>query len=619
MARIRSRATTDIWPGFVDALAALLVVIIFLLVVFVLAQVFLAQALSGRDVALERLTTQVNELAELLSLERESNANLRLNVAQLSASLQQVNAERDDLVLRLGEARDQAQELTALASAQQARAETAEARLAEAQQSISADRESIRVQLAQIESLRRDIETLAKVRDDLELRISQLAAVLEDSQEEAVKLTSRAADLGTALEETRADAEALRGERAELTAALEESRAEAAALRAQIADLRISLTASRQENTELLARAAQLRAALEESETQATDLTATLTQSQTDRDALAASLEGVVADRDTLAAALEESRRGVAEQRQRIASLTAELEGSQTLAAALRAQSSELDAALIEVRDIAGSLRDRTAELQARLATEEERTLLAQKSIAEREIRLAEVERLYAVRTADLEAEQSLSSAASAQVSILNEQVLALRQQLQSLQRAIDAAEIKDREQNVVISNLGERLNRALAAKVEELSRFRSEFFGRLREVLGERRDITVVGDRFVFQSEVLFGSGSAELGDGGKVRLSALADTLLEIAPTIPEDIEWILRVDGHTDAVPIHTAQFPSNWELSAGRAISVIQFLVERGVPARRLAATGFGEFQPLDPGNDEIAHRRNRRIELKLTER
>ena len=437
---------------------------------------------------------------------------------------------------------------------------------------------------------------------------AELTAALEESRAEAA-----------ALEETRADAEALRGERAELTAALEESRAEAAALRTQIADLRISLTASRQENTELLARAAQLRAALEESETQATDLTATLTQSQTDRDALAASLEGVVADRDTLAAALEESRREVAEQRQRIASLTAELEDSQTLAAALRAQSSELDAALIEVRDIAGSLRDRTAELQARLATEEERTLLAQKSIEERDIRLAEVERLYAVRSADLEEEQSLSSAASAQVSILNEQVLALRQQLQSLQQAIDAAELKDREQNVVISNLGERLNRALAAKVEELSRFRSEFFGRLREVLGERRDITVVGDRFVFQSEVLFGSGSAELGDGGKVRLSALADTLLEIAPTIPDDIEWILRVDGHTDAIPIHTAQFPSNWELSAGRAISVIQFLVERGVPAHRLAATGFGEFQPLDPGNDEIAYRRNRRIELKLTER
>ena len=619
MARARNRASVDIWPGFVDALAALLVVIIFLLVVFVLAQVFLAQALSGRDEALERLTTQVNELGQLLSLERESNANLRLNVAQLSASLQQANAERDQLVLRLGEARDQAQELTAALSAQQARAENAEALLAEAQQAIDVDRESIRVQLAQIESLRRDIETLAQVRDDLELRVSQLANVLEESQTEAANLTTRAAELDTALEESRADAETLRGERAELAAALEASRQEAAGLRTQIADLRIALAASRDENTELLARAAQLRAALEESEAQATDLTATLTQSQTDRDALAASLQETAADRDTLAAALEESRREAAEQRQRIAALTAELDDSQALAASLREQSTELDATLTEVRDLAGALRDRTAALEARIATEEERTLLAQKTIEERDVRLAEVERLYAVRGADLEDERSLSTAANAQVSLLNEQVLALRQQLLSLQQAIEAAESKDREQEVLISNLGERLNRALAAKVEELSRFRSEFFGRLREVLGERRDVTIVGDRFVFQSEVLFGSGSADLEEDGKAGLADLADTLLEIAPTIPEDIEWILRVDGHTDAIPIFTAQFPSNWELSAARAISVIQFLIERGIPAHRLAATGFGEFQPLDPGDDEIAHRRNRRIELKLTER
>ncbi|HJN04833.1 MAG TPA: OmpA family protein, partial [Alphaproteobacteria bacterium] len=182
-----------------------------------------------------------------------------------------------------------------------------------------------------------------------------------------------------------------------------------------------------------------------------------------------------------------------------------------------------------------------------------------------------------------------------------------------------EISEARDREQEVVISDLGARLNQALAAKVEELSRYRSEFFGRLREVLGQRRDITIVGDRFVFQSEVLFASGRAELGDDGKSDLAEIAATLLEIASTIPEDITWVLRVDGHTDAIPIATPQFPSNWELSAARAISVVQFLIERGIPAQRLAATGFGEFQPIDPGIDEIANRRNRRIELKLTER
>jgi chemotaxis protein MotB len=619
MARARTRASTDIWPGFVDALAALLVVIIFLLVVFVLAQVFLAQALSGRDEALQRLATQVNELGELLSLERESNANLRLNVAQLSASLQQANSERDALVLRLGEARDQAQELAAQVGNLRARTEDAETSLAESQAFLTADRESIRVQLAQIERLQRDLAALAQVRNEMEMRISRLAAVLEESEQEAATLTARAVDLDTALEESRTDAEMLRGERANLAADLEASHLEADGLRTQIADLRIALAASRDENTELLARAAQLRADLEESEGAAKDLTATLTQAQTDRDALAASLEETAADRETLVAALEESQLVTAELREEIAVLTAEAEDFQSLAGTLREHSTELDATLAQVRDVAGNLRDRAAELEARLATEEERTLLAQKTIEEREIRLADVQRLYAARNADLEDARGLSTAANAQVAILNEQVMALRQQLLSLQQAIEAAEVKDREQNVVISNLGERLNRALAAKVEELSRFRSEFFGRLREVLGERRDITIVGDRFVFRSEVLFRSGEADLRDEGKARLAALANTLLEITPTIPQDIPWILRVDGHTDAIPIATPQFPSNWELSASRAISVIQFLIERGVPANRLAATGFGEFQPLDPGHDEIANRRNRRIELKLTER
>ena len=188
-----------------------------------------------------------------------------------------------------------------------------------------------------------------------------------------------------------------------------------------------------------------------------------------------------------------------------------------------------------------------------------------------------------------------------------------------ALQAALDQAESRDEEQQVVISDLGRRLNQALAQKVEELSRYRSEFFGRLREVLGDRRDVQIVGDRFVFQSEVLFSSGSAELGNEGRARLRDLANTLAEITPRIPGDISWILRVDGHTDSVPIKSAQFPSNWELSSARATNVVKFLIEAGIPARHLAAAGFGQYHPLDAGTDEIAFRRNRRIEMKLTER
>jgi chemotaxis protein MotB len=166
---------------------------------------------------------------------------------------------------------------------------------------------------------------------------------------------------------------------------------------------------------------------------------------------------------------------------------------------------------------------------------------------------------------------------------------------------------------------MGQRLNAALASKVQDLARYRSEFFGRLRKVLGDRRDIQIVGDRFVFQSEVLFASGSDSLAEGGKVQLAHLATTLKEIAEGIPDDINWVLRVDGHTDRVPISTARFPSNWELSTARAISVVKYLISQGIPPHRFAATGFGEFQPLDERDDEIAYRRNRRIEMKLDQR
>ena len=170
-----------------------------------------------------------------------------------------------------------------------------------------------------------------------------------------------------------------------------------------------------------------------------------------------------------------------------------------------------------------------------------------------------------------------------------------------------------------MIADLGRRLNLALAGKVEELQRYRSEFFGRLRELLGNRAGIRVVDDRFVFQSEVLFASGSAALEVAGERQMAQLALTLLEIAREIPPDIPWILRVDGHTDSVPIRTTQFPSNWELSTARAISVVRYLTSQGIPPERLAATGFGEFQPIDRRDDEIGFRRNRRIELKLTSR
>ena len=278
------------------------------------------------------------------------------------------------------------------------------------------------------------------------------------------------------------------------------------------------------------------------------------------------------------------------------------------------------------VRADLSALRDTTAELETRLSDEQERTVLAQRTLEEREIRLAEVQALHLAAQSSYDSSQdalaenqALSARQRDQIAVLNQQIDALRTQLGRVEQALQISELKSEEQDVTIANLGQRLNMALAAKVEELAAYRSEFFGRLREVLSDRRDFTIIGDRFVFQSEVLFASASDQLEAEGHDKLAKFAQVLREVMVQIPTELPWILQVDGHTDSRPIQTARFPSNWELSSARAISVVNFLIALGVPPDRLSATGYGEFQPLDDREDEIAYRRNRRIELKLTQR
>ena len=372
------RTSVNIWPGFVDALAALLIIVIFLLMVFVISQFYLQNTLSGRERALDLLNQRVSELAEMLSLERQANADLNLSIEQLSAQLQSSLGEKDKMEATIGE----------------------------------------------------------------------------------------------------------------LTSALRKSE-------------------------------------------------------------------------------------------QSVASLKSDLE----------------------------SAGQRLTSLQERLIRE-------QRSNSEA---LANIESRYRESTSALTQEREFTEKQRDSLNLLNQQIAAMRNQLAILNEALEAAERKDKENQVKISNFGKRLNVALAGKVQELAKYRSEFFGRLREVLGERKDIRVVGDRFVFQSEVLFDSGSDALGLEGQMQLNRLAETLLEIAATIPDGLDWVLRIDGHTDLIPIDNKRFRSNWELSAARAISVVKFLIKVGIPANKLAAAGFGEFSPLDPQNNEVAFRRNRRIEIKLTQR
>lgn len=215
--------------------------------------------------------------------------------------------------------------------------------------------------------------------------------------------------------------------------------------------------------------------------------------------------------------------------------------------------------------------------------------------------------------------EHKLSEDAQAQAALLNQQMDTMRQELARLTAALSNSENLSADQKVEIANLGKRLNAALAGKVTELAKFRSEFFGRLREVLGDKPGIRIEGDRFVFQSELLFPSGSAEPTEEGQARLVQLAKSLVDVTKTIPNDINWILRVDGHTDKVPVKGGKFSSNWELSTARATNIVKFLAAQGIPGDRLAAAGFGEFQPIDKGGDPAALARNRRIEIRLDQR
>jgi chemotaxis protein MotB len=295
--------------------------------------------------------------------------------------------------------------------------------------------------------------------------------------------------------------------------------------------------------------------------------------------------------------------------------LSQEVTGKDTALQRLNAQLAQLTEMLSLEKVGKANLEDTLASLRANLAlAENERDRLkgVNEGLASGGNRASEL-------AGQLDTQKSLTSRAMAQVELLNQQIAALRRQLAALESALEASESKDKESQSRIADLGQRLNLALAQRVQELSRFRSEFFGRLRAILGDRPDIRVVGDRFVFQSEVFFDPGSAVVQPGGRAELDKLASALTELDRQIPRDIAWVLRVDGHTDVRPIASAAFPSNWELSAARAISVVQYLIGRGISPQRLVAAGFGEFQPLDTATSDDAYRRNRRIELKLTER
>ena len=468
MPRLRRRGATEElnpWPGYVDALSTLLMVIIFVLLVFVLAQAFLSVALTGRDRALDRLNRQVAELTDMLSLERGRSGDLQLSVNQLNADLSAATAVREGLARDLAALREEGSR-------------------------VQADRDAIRAD-----------------RDRLSARLADAQAQAEAAAARNQQLQSRVAD-------TAGRTDAAGQQAAETAAQLAEARRQLAQMQAQAAE----------------------------------------------QDRV------IQADKATVEARLSDLAK-MADQVRALTALRDELEK--------------------QARDAA-----------VRATTEEQRRQAAAAQLAD---------------------EQKLGESARAQVALLSRQVDELRGQMARLAAALAVAEASGSDKDTQIANLGSRLNAALASKVEELQRYRSEFFGRLRDVLQGRPGVQVVGDRFVFQSEVLFPAGSADMTQAGQDQVRALAGTLKDLAAKIPSDLNWLLRVDGHADRQPVTRANFASNWELSAQRAINVVKLLIEDGVPARRLAATGFGEFQPLDRSDGPGSYARNRRIELRLTDR
>jgi len=458
-ARRRGDNGLSAWPGFVDALSTLLMVIIFVLLVFVLAQAFLSVSLSGRDKQLDRANRQLAEVSDMLSLERSHDSELQQSINQLNLQLSASNTARSSLADQLALLKSQAERAGA------------------------------------------DRDVLRSERD---------------------KLAQQLADAGLQAQSSAARVDQLQKDVAASSAQRDAARQELAQLSTQLADMR----------------------------KQAAELDKT-----------------VQVDKDTIATKLSDLAK-LAEQNRALAALRDDLE-KQAQDAAVRA----------------------TTEAQRRAAVE---VVLAK--------------------------EKTLGDSAAAQIALLNQQVDQLKAQLTTVAQALDVAKSQNSAKETQIANLGQKLNVALAQKVEELQSYRSEFFGKLRAVLANRPGVQIVGDRFVIQSEVLFPLGSADLKPAGRDEIVDLANTIKDIAKEIPSDVPWVLRVDGHTDRQPIKGGfQYASNWELSAARAITVVKLLIADGVPPQHLAAAGFADYQPLDPADTPEAYAKNRRIELRLTDR
>lgn len=643
--RTGQRFQASIWPGFVDAMTALLLVLMFVLSIFMIVQSMLRDTITGQENELSQLNAELSALAEALGLEQQRTFQLETQIGTLSGTLAQARVAAEQqatLIATLSQTiDDQAQSLSA-ASARIADFEAQVASLLAERDAARDEGAALRADLNALEAEKTELLSaqeqlqLALARARTEIDASAEAARLAAAQREALEalVTQMRADLA----DTETARLTLSGRVDELEEQLSEgdaqklAEAEAARLlRERLANAQDELTA--------------MTLALEEQRKQAEETLTLLAAAETAEDDLNAKLAAALLDTDTLRAALAgaEDGRGVLE-----AALTAAETSQSDLQAQLTAAIAARDALQAEVDALRGAAPDRSAvrdqlaaALAAKLAAEQEAA--AQLSAAQRQ------EILLAQANEALATEEAKSAESQRKIALLNQQIAQLRAQLGSLQALLDDAASRDAAAKVQLESLGNQLNAALAraaseqraraeleeaerirleaeaarlaAEAKDLENYRSEFFGRLRQVLAGREGVRIEGDRFVFSSEVLFEPASADLSAAGQDQIANVVSILRDVSGDIPSEIDWIIRVDGHTDKVPLAgTGRYRDNWELSQGRALSVVRYMTDAlGFDPSRLAATGFGEYRPAAEGDTPEAYAQNRRIELKLTER
>ena len=666
--RGRLSESANIWPGFVDVLATLLIVIIFILMVFTVSQIYLSDAISGRDKALENLRNQINELSKILIIESKGKQEALKDLSQTQSQLQ----------------------------SEQTLTQQLESEITEKQVIISSQSSNITLLSSQINDLLIELKIVAKALETYEgieitslntkglgerinkalaARIDQLNLINEKltlSQQETVKQLQIVEQLNKNLVAINESLGLDDASLVEQLAAIKQKNTELALANQQLtlanknlkaineslglddASLVEQLAAIKQKNTELALANQQLTLANK-------NLKAINESLGLDDASLVEQLAAIKQKNTELALAnqqLEFSQEKISKQLNIVEELNkklsfneAELQNQvvqyQKLTEELIALNENLDLKdktlldqleliknkntelallnenLIKKDITIFDLRGKILELNNILSLSEEAKIIQQTEIISlsEKIQVLESEKIQLLESSskELKEAEEIASITSEQITFLSNEIDILKKEINTLNSALEASEQDAQIKELKIEVLGERLNKALTSKVFELQKYRSEFFGRLQAILGEREDIKIVGDRFIFESELLFDSGSATLQIKGKEKLKQIGLTLKETTNSIPEDIDWIIQVEGHSDKNPINTLQFPSNWELSTARANTVLKLLLELGFKPQRLSAAGYGEFYPISEGETVEDFQQNRRIELKLTSR